>query len=1091
MKIFGLEILSRKSYDVLTETQTKIMRALEDLDWVNLNEDKDISIFLSGGVRRAIKESKIFWYNNPLAGHWVNLTTWFVFGEGISKPKSKDKDIQAIIDEFWEDPDNKLSLTSYQAQIKLSNKIQYEGNLFFLLFDDEEGNVRVRVLNTEEIKDIIKNPEDKMRTDFYKTMQMIKEYDFRSDSFITKGNAVVYYPDKDTFKPEYYGIPGNKLGQARIYHVAINADINDKYGIPELFRGNAWMKAHKDMAGDLATFIKSLAKFAWKKKVKGTQAQINTLKAALKARTDLKNIGPSTGSTQLENEGVNLQAINTPTGGVKNSTEGLKSMQLMVSAASGTPYQYFGDPSCYDKETMVLTEKGWIKHKDWINGIKIASYNPQTNFQEYIEPEELRIFNYKGKMISFQNKQTDIVVTPNHRMFAAPVAQRKRKTTGDKYNTVGRRYRFIEAQDILKSERTHGWRIINTASYEGTIEYKNKDFMKLAGYYLSEGHLTKTKKGSFVIGLSQNEGETLNNMRAVVKSLGYKWHETSNQTGCITLNICNKKLYNKLLSMFGKLSGNKFIDKEIFEYDFESRWALYQAMMEGNGGKAGRGCFRYSTKSKRLADDFQILAMGLGFGVSIKLERQGKVSIYKVLLRCHWKTSIILPKHIKQIDYNDKVYCFHVPPHHLYITRRNGKTAIQGNTGNLATAKTMELPLLKKYLARQKLFQDIYNTILQYVIDRKISVGMLEGEEIIDEKNQRVIYKTKRDRAIDLDFPPITEADLKEAAEAYTKAKDGKLISSELASQLFMLDANVNNIDQEIKKLIAEVANEKKTAEPEPVKTDEGIKNKILAKPLKEAVSQAKPDRFVKKSNFLQGRLNAFKKAIGKNFNKLRSDINKNLMINGINGNIVGLVKDFDGILNKFALNMQESAKIYFPEAIDIGTKYMQSILKEKGIKIEETIFEKNKDREDIEETIFTLNEIEGRGKTLLEKSLNWNEEHLKNSLIPDIKKKVNSSFVIPAETAAALRAAVNESIDSFEGRISLYVGAFWTVEENAVKEAGRDTNIMANFAGAEDEDNCAGCRAALNGNPWNINDIPVPGELDCLGNCRHAIQVI
>lgn len=719
--MFGLKIVKSKEVDALKETLTRAERTLEDIGWINLSSADDSNALLSGGFRKAVSRSRLFFYNNPLAGHWCNLTTWFIFGEGISAPTANDEKVQEEIDNFWNNPDNQIALTGFQAQQLLSNKLQYEGNIFFMLFEDEEANIKIRILNTLDVEDVVTSSNDNMKPLFYKSKLIKKEFSFKSDSYASDLKGYVYYPDKDNIEIKKYGIPDNKLkGDVRIYHLKVNGDINDKFGVPDLYRGIDWMKAHKDMAGDLATLVKALSQFAWKKKIKGTAAQVSSIASAMNSKIDLSNLKNTAGRTQVENQALNLEGIKIPTGGVSIGKDGLRSMLLQVAAASGIMEHYFGDPS----------------------------------------------------------------------------------------------------------------------------------------------------------------------------------------------------------------------------------------------------------------------------------------------------------------------------------------------TGNLATAKSMELPMVKKFVTYQRLWASAFDIILQYLVDRKISKGMLPGSVSEDFKNERMVVEAHFDRHIDIDFPPILEADIKASAEAWTLAKNEGLVSQDLASERFMLDANINNIDEEMKK-----------TEPE-----ESIEEAI-------DIPKKEMNRLARKNNFLEQKLSSFKKSIVSNFRGLQKEIKESIKTSSLeDGRTTGTVRDVETIIFRFGEKMKLSARTFFPLAVEIGEKFMQAELRDviPGINIAETIYES-----------------QGAADGVLGDRLRWNSEFVDNSLVPAISESVNGAMKQHYGSAAEYRQAVNHSVNKFEGRVSQYVGALWTVEEAAVKETGRDTGVLVNFAGPDDSVSCPGCEAAVAGNPWPINDVPLPGEQDCRGNCRHAIQVI
>ena len=732
--MFGLKIVNKSDYQQLIEAVTMAARQLEDTGWLSMSTENSNSDLFPQGFQNMLKMVRLYYTKNPLAGQWVNLTNDFVFGEGISTPKCKDDEIQKIVSEFWEDVDNQVCFTSSQAQKMLSTKLQIEGNLFFALFTDELGNVRIRLFNTEEILDIIRSTEDRNRPLFYKVSFKKSKYNFISDSYELGTNDYIYYPDKDIFAIEQFHIPSSKLGDnLRIFHVKINCDINDKFGIPELYRGIDWMKAHKDMAGDLATLIRALSQFAWKKKVKGNSTQVNAIKTAMNTKNTFSNARPAAGSTQIENESIDMQSVKVETGGAQIGKDGMRQMLLQVCAASGIPEHYFGDPS----------------------------------------------------------------------------------------------------------------------------------------------------------------------------------------------------------------------------------------------------------------------------------------------------------------------------------------------TSNLATSKTLELPVVKKFLNHQQIWIGIYNAVLQYVIDRKIEVGEIPGEEVVDQKMQRRRFVTNLDRTIDVDFPPILDEDLKLYAEAIKIGKDGNMISDKAAARMFMQAAKVANIEQEIEDIDFTRMSASAFGQSFPGQPKED-------KPVKETIEiPEKPSKLDKKNNMLDQRMRGYRKALAGNYKELVKDIKEGLEIHQSGAEFLGNIHRLDVILDKFADRMKESAKAYFPIAIQIGREFLQSHLTKAQIK---------------ESVIKEVEDFEGR---LLSDRLAWNDNYVRNSLSMDIKHKVADKIKIAYDSEAAIKESVAAAVSTFESRIEQYVGAFWTVEEMAVKEAGRGTDVMVNFGGADDDGTCQACNDAMAGNPYPIDQAPVPGTLSCGGRCRHALQII
>jgi hypothetical protein len=165
---------------------------------------------------------------------------------------------------------------------------------------------------------------------------------------------------------------------------------------------------------------------------------------------------------------------------------------------------------------------------------------------------------------------------------------------------------------------------------------------------------------------------------------------------------------------------------------------------------------------------------------------------------------------------------------------------------------------------------------------------------------------------------------------------------------------------------------------------------------------------------------------------------------------------------------MLKLAGRYIPEAVAFGESYVKSrALKEGRI-------------------------TEALGHSFVKGQMDWNEGYVTESLGPDVRRKLTALMGEEFESEAAAKKAVREASQAFAKRVGSYAGAFWTVEERAVKQAAREAGGMeANFVGVEDSKNCPGCEAAIAGNPWTAETVPTPGDQECLGECRHAIQLV
>ena len=93
---------------------------------------------------------------------------------------------------------------------------------------------------------------------------------------------------------------------------------------------------------------------------------------------------------------------------------------------------------CYDDQTEILTDKGWILFKDLTYDHSVATL-VDGNTLVYSCPLEIMNYEYSGIMYSTLTKNINLVVTPNHRMYV-------------KYNNE---FEIILAEDIYKKKVTY------------------------------------------------------------------------------------------------------------------------------------------------------------------------------------------------------------------------------------------------------------------------------------------------------------------------------------------------------------------------------------------------------------------------------------------------------------------------------------------------------------------------------------------------------------------------------------------------------------------------------------------------------------
>ena len=335
-----------------------------------------------------------------------------------------------------------------------------------------------------------------------------------------------------------------------------------------------------------------------------------------------------------------------------------------------------GYRGCYDRETEILTENGWVKFPELGPEIKVATLNPQGAV-EYHVPDEYIVQRHQGELLHFANSKMDLLVTPNHKMYV-------RGKTG--------KLQFKRADEIPYAP---SWRVPTGAVYQGPereffelgapprnakvrVERVEMDvWLEFLGYYLSEGCVHVRRRTQTVAGrdydtanhnvlIAQEKPYGRFKIAACLDQLGFKYFDSDHHQ----FRIVSKQLAEILLPL-GK-SGDKYIPREFLNLSVRQSRILFDALMLEDGTPKGEGYVYYS-KSKQLADDVQELALRCGFAASVC--RHAGRELFRVNIRPPREANLARPQ---RVPYDDLVYCVNVR-HHVICVRRSGRAIWCGN----------------------------------------------------------------------------------------------------------------------------------------------------------------------------------------------------------------------------------------------------------------------------------------------------------------------------------------------------------------------------------------------------------------------------
>jgi predicted nucleotidyltransferase len=358
---------------------------------------------------------------------------------------------------------------------------------------------------------------------------------------------------------------------------------------------------------------------------------------------------------------------------------------------------------CYSADTQFLTENGWKCFDEIQAGERLATVHvgrdmPHRRFGslEYQAPTERFDGTFTGNMYHFGGHNTDVLVTPNHRMLYRQVSRRRGETYGVVMEEAAR---MPDAFDFVRTIRPRT-KTYGTRRLFAEIPIKPEAFLRLMGWYLTDGsaNMRKGKRRTSVhdVRVSQKKngrshGEMVkfqNRYGKALQSSMYAYDKKGLSGDPITeivLSVRHRGVCERIVSECGR-TDNKRIPRWVFSLSKRHMETLFDAMCGGDG--TVKRSWIYYSSLKGLADDVNELALHCGWETSlwgpyaIPTDLSPDCVMYHVHVDKHAEEFQRFVRN-KSIDLNPvknhRIVCFTVPNGTL-ITRRNGRVGIHGNS---------------------------------------------------------------------------------------------------------------------------------------------------------------------------------------------------------------------------------------------------------------------------------------------------------------------------------------------------------------------------------------------------------------------------
>jgi len=377
--------------------------------------------------------------------------------------------------------------------------------------------------------------------------------------------------------------------------------------------------------------------------------------------------------------------------------------------------------TCFHPDTRVLTPEGLRVISEFQIGDEVYTLNPETHEIEVSRVLATQKIPFLGKIVRIQHESVDWTVTPDHRMYYHPYRRRKcefreasellRKTGYQRMTAFHKPYsnglhpslislwpyvdenhivvvtpqnpayvalarlqelgherrpwtnkvlmKKAEVGDPVAFEEKYHCRVTVrdhlTGCKEMPFRFPTEAFIQLLGWYITEGSVRRKRYAQISISQSARvHSDHRSEIVRVLISMGIPYSE-----GKRDISFSSRMLRNFIEKEVGMGSAEKRIPDLIFDLDLSYRRLFFDTLMKGDGDISGR---RYTTKSPKLAEDFQHLAFLNGVNIgSVRKDDNGH---FRISIR-PGKHSSIKSKHVSQVNYDGLVYCVTTDKNHI------------------------------------------------------------------------------------------------------------------------------------------------------------------------------------------------------------------------------------------------------------------------------------------------------------------------------------------------------------------------------------------------------------------------------------------
>ena len=327
---------------------------------------------------------------------------------------------------------------------------------------------------------------------------------------------------------------------------------------------------------------------------------------------------------------------------------------------------------CYDAETEVLTEFGFVKWSELQSNCKLGIFDPIADSLMYEIPEYLTCDHYSGLMYGVDHGGVNLLVTPNHNMYV-----KTKMWSSEKRNMVWENdYRLVKAKELGNRSMVRYSKIAPFKSGEefspthhGFPNVAADTLLALIGFFIGDGSISHTCENQISFHLLKTK--KIKYLRYLCQRLGWELRELEGNTYTVAFDGISN-----IFRQFYK-NENKYVPSFLLSLNEMDAKSLLVGL-KNSDGSIKHGVWEYSTNVEQVAESIQKIALHAGEAANICKK---DTDIYCVSIMSKTRYPVINQTNVNTFEkmYEGNVYCAKTRTG-ILVVRRNGKIVLSGNS---------------------------------------------------------------------------------------------------------------------------------------------------------------------------------------------------------------------------------------------------------------------------------------------------------------------------------------------------------------------------------------------------------------------------